>query len=101
MGKEIERKYLVDSARLGPLMNGIEITQGYISARKNAVVRVRQTADKAWLTLKGPNDGAVRSEFEYEIPPADARQMIEEFCEWPGDRQNALPARLRGLCMGD
>ena len=96
MGKEIERKYLVDSARLGPLMNGIEITQGYISARKNAVVRVRQTADKAWLTLKGPNDGAVRSEFEYEIPPADARQMIDEFC---GGRVIAKTRYLRE-CQG-
>ena len=80
MGKEIERKYRVDKARLGPLHGGTEMTQGYISSGDNAVVRVRQAGNKAWLTLKGRNEGPVRSEFEYEIPPADARQMIDEFC---------------------
>ncbi len=33
--------------------------------------------DKAFLTVKGRNNGAVRDEWEYEIPVADARDMLE------------------------
>ncbi len=80
MAKEIERKFLVDSAALGTLEGGTRVVQGYISSGDGAVVRVRMAGDQAWLTLKGKNQGAVRSEFEYAIPAADARQMIDEFC---------------------
>ena len=80
MAVEIERKFLVNAALLGPLSGGTEITQGYISDQNNAVVRVRLAADRAWLALKGRSHGCVRSEFEYEIPAGDARQMIREFC---------------------
>ena len=80
MATEIERKFLVDLGLLGPLQAGVEMRQAYISSGENAVVRVRLAGDEAWLTLKGRNTGAVRSEFEYPIPVQDARQMIEEFC---------------------
>ena len=80
MATEIERKFLVDLGLLGPLQAGVEMRQAYISSGENAVVRVRLAGDEAWLTLKGRNTGAVRSEFEYPIPAQDARQMIEEFC---------------------
>jgi len=80
MAVEIERKFLVDTALLGPLAEGVEMSQGYISTGDGAVVRVRLAGERAWLTLKGPAAGFVRSEFEYPIPAADARQMIAEFC---------------------
>lgn len=80
MAVEIERKFLVDTALLGPLAEGVEMSQGYISTGDGAVVRVRLAGERAWLTLKGPAAGFVRSEFEYLIPAADARQMIAEFC---------------------
>lgn len=80
MAREIERKFLVKSALLGPLPAGTEMVQGYISTRGPAVVRVRLAEDRSWLTLKGPSHGFVRSEFEYEIPVEDARKMIREFC---------------------
>ena len=80
MATEIERKFLVDLDLLGPLDAGTEMSQAYISSGEDAVVRVRLAGDEAWLTLKGRNTGAVRSEFEYPIPAPDARQMIEEFC---------------------
>jgi adenylate cyclase len=80
MAKEIERKFLVDLDLLGPLQDGTEMNQAYISTGENAVVRVRVAGEEAWLTLKGRNTGTVRSEFEYPIPAADARHMIEEFC---------------------
>ncbi len=80
MAKEIERKFLVDLELLGPLGQGVAMSQGYISSGDAAVVRVRLAGERAWLTLKGRSHGAVRSEFEYGIPAADARQMIDEFC---------------------
>jgi len=80
MATEIERKFLVDLDSLGPLEAGTEMRQAYISSGEDAVVRVRLAGDEAWLTLKGRNTGAVRSEFEYPIPVQDARDMIEEFC---------------------
>ena len=39
--------------------------------------------ERAFLTLKGATRGFVRSEYEYEIPVQDAREMLEEFCEKP------------------
>ena len=38
---------------------------------------------KAVFTIKGENKGPVRSEYEYEIPIADAREMLEDLCESP------------------
>jgi adenylate cyclase len=80
MAKEIERKFLVDTAELPPLTGGVEIQQGFIPTRDLTAVRVRLAGDSAWLTLKGESTGATRSEFEYPIPVVDARQMITEFC---------------------
>jgi adenylate cyclase len=80
---EIERKFLVDTELLGPLTGGEEITQGYIAAAEHAAVRVRLADERAWLTVKGATVGASRSEFEYPVPVADARQMLTELC---GDR---------------
>jgi len=80
MGKEIERKFLIDVDQLN-LKNGQRITQGYLPTSNLTVVRVRLLEDKALLTVKGKNAGAVRSEFEYEIPQEDARDMLSELCD--------------------
>ena len=80
MAQEIERKFLVDPDRLGPLDDGVEIVQGFIETRDLTVVRVRIAGGDAWLTLKGKNTGAVRTEFEYPIPASDARQILSELC---------------------
>lgn len=80
MAKEIERKFLVDPVRLGPLEDGIEIRQGFIDTANLTVVRVRVSGKSAWLTLKGETVGATRTEFEYTIPQEDARQIIAEMC---------------------
>ena len=83
MGQEIERKFLIsgDSWREGA--NGILYRQGYLSTAKKRTVRVRIAGDSAWLTIKGPNQGAVRSEFEYEIPLADAAELLDTLCKHP------------------
>ena len=80
MAKEIERKFLVDLKKVGPLVNGKPIQQGYIPTSGNTVVRVRLKDDKAFLTIKSENIGIVRDEFEYAIPPVDAQEMIGSLC---------------------
>lgn len=78
MAKEIERKFLVtDSSYRSMARNSYEIRQAYISRLKEATVRVRVKADKAFLTVKGPNRGAVRDEWEYPVPVDDAVEMME------------------------
>ena len=81
MAIEIERKFLVvgngwrDSADTGTAMR-----QGYLCADKERTVRVRLTDNTAKLTIKGPTDGIARSEYEYDIPERDAREMLAELC---------------------
>ena len=83
MGKEIERKYLVNMALWQPKSGGIHFKQGYLSAQKERVVRVRIEGDHAKLTIKGVNVGVTRSEFEYNIPLEDAQILLDELCEQP------------------
>jgi len=42
--------------------------------------RVRLGANRAWVTIKGPRASAARSEYEYEIPCADAEEMLSALC---------------------
>lgn len=83
MGKEIERKYLVDLAAWKPRDKGTHYKQGYLNAQKERVVRVRIEGDRAKLTIKGPNKGVTRSEFEYPIPVDDAAILLDSLCEQP------------------
>lgn len=86
MGREIERKFRV-APGFTPPGPGAALRQGYLSSAKERVVRVRlerahHGVDRAWLTVKGLTRGASRAEFEYAIPPEDARAMLE-LCEPP------------------
>lgn len=83
MATEIERKFLVDLTKLGELPEGQEIQQGYFETSGKTVVRARVKGGKAYLTIKGETIGATRSEFEYEIPVADAKEMIAQLCQQP------------------
>ena len=77
MAKEIERKYLViNDSYKHMATNSIEISQGYLSRKIEATVRVRIANQTARLTIKGANSGIVRNEWEYEIPLNDAREML-------------------------
>ena len=77
---EIERKFLVkrDGSFRALVTSSAEILQGYMDV-KGATVRIRMRDEKAYLTIKGPSqDGGIsRYEFEREIPPADAREMLK------------------------
>lgn len=83
MGTEIEKKFLLVSDDWRRLGIGIPYCQGYLSSEKGRTVRIRIIDDRGILTIKGPSDGAARLEFEYEIPVAEAREMLENLCEGP------------------
>jgi CYTH domain-containing protein len=44
---------------------------------------VRTLENKAFLTIKGISAGAVRSEYEYEIPFTEAVELLTQLCEKP------------------
>ena len=46
-------------------------------------MRVRTIDNRGFVTIKGKNKGALRQEFEYEIPVADAKDMLETLCLKP------------------
>jgi CYTH domain-containing protein len=83
MGKEIERKFLVDGDDWRSLGQPVRYRQGYLSTVKERTVRVRTIADKGYLTVKGVSTGISRAEFEYEIPVEDANAMLDALCERP------------------
>lgn len=81
MGLEIERKFLV----LGDAWRepgGTRICQGYLNRDRERTVRVRIAGEQAFLTVKGATQGLTRAEFEYEIPVADAEQLLA-MCDGP------------------
>lgn len=82
MGTEIERKFLVtgDGWQQG---SSQLYRQGYLVAERERSVRIRQTEENALITIKGAIRGATRDEFEYEIPIADAEQLLDTLCIEP------------------
>lgn len=77
MAIEIERKFLVDGDYKAGAVSSERIAQGYLASGEGCTVRVRIRGQKAFLTVKGPSsDGISRSEWEYEIPVADALPML-------------------------
>ncbi|ESA39038.1 adenylate cyclase [Leptolyngbya sp. Heron Island J] len=83
MAKEIERKFLVQGDAWRDLAEGRYYCQGYVPTQGTPTVRVRIIGEQGYLTLKGPVKGISRSEFEYEIPVADAQTMLVELCQTP------------------
>lgn len=83
MAKEIERKFLVKGSDWKKLAKGTHYRQGYLNSAKERTVRVRTIDDKGYLTVKGITTGASRSEYEYQIPAAEADAMLTELCEKP------------------
>lgn len=77
MAKEIERKFLViNDSYKDESIRQIRLTQGYLSVDPDATVRIRIAGDSAFITIKTRNHGAVRNEWEYPIPVADAEDML-------------------------
>lgn len=80
---EIERKFLVRPGAWTPRDAGTHITQGYLTSQKERTVRVRIEGASATLTIKGPTTGVSRFEFEYPMPLADARILLDQLCVQP------------------
>lgn len=96
MAQEIERKFLVSDYSWLSSEKGTLYRQGYLPTRNQTTVRVRIAGEVGYLTIKGPSRSLTRSEFEYEIPLADAEAMLAELCEPP-----LVEKRRYKLTVGD
>lgn len=97
MAREIERKFLLTGEGWRALARASRYRQGYLSTVKERTVRVRTMDGKGILTVKGVSIGATRSEFEYEIPAADADEMLDSLCERPIIEKNRYTIPLGGV----
>jgi adenylate cyclase len=80
MALDIERKFLVcgDEWR-GNVHQLVSIRQGYFCRTPHVCGRVRIFGDKGFVTLKSEPGTLVRHEYEYDIPMADAAEIMEHF----------------------
>ena len=78
MGIEIERKYLIAADGWRDIVASTRLLrQGYLTAGSGVTVRVRTVDDRiGYITIKSGGSALARAEFEYEVPIADARQML-------------------------
>lgn len=78
MGVEIERKFLIanDDWRTQAYRHE-HFAQGYLNGADKASVRIRIEGERGNINIKAAEVGSARAEYEYEIPLADARQMLD------------------------
>jgi len=82
MPVEIERKFLVagDGWRV-EASRAVPMRQGYlVELGGRASVRVRLEGALAKLNIKAAVVGAARAEYEYDIPVAEAEEMLATLC---------------------
>jgi len=90
MAIEIERKFLVrDDSWRGLSVRQQEIRDGLIAVADGRKVRVRICDQQSTLAVKSKTEGLANVEFEYEIPRADAEELIAHHC------LNAVLAKTR------
>jgi adenylate cyclase len=83
VGVEIERKFLLRGDAWRALGELVLLRQGYLSSDPARTVRVRIEGARGTITIKGRNSGATRAEWEYEIPLAEAGELLDTLCERP------------------
>ncbi len=84
MGIEIEHKFLVRGAAWrADAYRAVPMRQGYLVSDETRSVRVRIAGDSAHLNIKSGTLGVTRSEYEYPIPMADARELLDRLCRKP------------------
>jgi CYTH domain-containing protein len=82
MPLEIERKFLVANENWRSAVIGSDrLVDGLIGEFNGSKVRVRLGQHKASLAVKGPRSGTTRTEFEYDIPRADAMAILKTVSE--------------------
>jgi len=97
MGKEIERKFLVKSNEWRDENTPpIHTVQGYLAASSDCTVRVRLQGERAFLTIKGKTERMTRPEYEYQIPAADARELLDTLCLQPCIEKNRYEVKYAG-----
>lgn len=96
MAIEIEHKFLLanDGWRQA-VHRSVVYRQGYLSSEPTTSIRVRISDEHAWLNIKSAIIGTHRHEYEYEIPLADADEIISNLCRKP------LIEKTRHLVMDD
>ncbi|MDQ7826728.1 MAG: CYTH domain-containing protein [Candidatus Eremiobacteraeota bacterium] len=97
MGKEIERKFLVNGDDWRSLAEGVPYRQGYLSTVRERTVRVRTVGDEGFLTIKGLTTGVSRPEYEYPIPGAEANELLTNLCEKPLIEKNRYKIARGGV----
>jgi adenylate cyclase len=84
MAEEIERKFLVSNESWRDAVEtSIRMRQGYLSEGYERSIRVRSENDRAFLNIKSSQDGIHRLEYEYEIPPGDAAEILDRIALKP------------------
>lgn len=84
MALEIERKFLLANALWKMQVDhSVFYKQGYLSSQPTNSIRIRVCDDCAWLNIKSATIGVQRHEFEYEIPLADAHEILDQLCLKP------------------
>jgi adenylate cyclase len=80
MALEIERKFLTrDDTWKASATGSARILQGYFARTPLLRARIRIYGEKGFITLKSEGGKLVRHEYEYEIPKAEAVEMIKQF----------------------
>ena len=86
MPLEIERKFLVKSEPWKLCTPYSVIRQGYLSTHPSSIVRIRHESkfqhDYAYITVKGKTVGFTKPEYEYQIPPNEAIEMLDNMCQY-------------------
>jgi adenylate cyclase len=100
MAKEIERKFLVKDLHFLKGIEGEFFRQGYLPSKNLTTLRVRVAGARAFLTVKGANQGITRVEFEYAIPVDDANKMLETLCEKPFIEKYRYKIKQGRVCWG-
>lgn len=82
MGIEIERKFLLATDRWRAQVTRSQfMQQGYLAGEGGkASTRVRIEGARANLNIKAAVVGSARAEYQYEIPLAEAREMLATLC---------------------
>lgn len=98
MPQEIERKYLVCSDRWrSQITRQSTIRQGYLCIEPARTVRVRLRDRTGFLTVKGQSTGIARAEYEYEIPPDEASELLDRLCLRPLIEKTRACVEFSGL----
>jgi adenylate cyclase len=84
MAIEIEHKFLLANDQWrNCVTQSVRYRQGYLSSQATSSIRVRISDDQAWLNIKSATIGTHRHEYEYEIPLADANEILDKLCRKP------------------